>query len=249
MRKTEQHDCLTLDLKGSLPLEKFEKAIAAFFDLIKEVTKEALQEKQKIRWTVTVRSGSAIVNAVPHFEPDVAAEARQILRAVPDGVRAIESGAEEMPRFFNREAVKAVKRLGTLQTLRADDVTGVRIRSLSTKANITPKSVTGADGLIGGQHQSYGSIEGKMQTITDRDGFKFVVYDSLYDHRVDCFIEEELLEQAIEDFRKRVRVSGMVQYNRLGDPVSIKVNEIYAFKANSELPSVKEIRGILKESA
>src|SRR5260370_40862553 len=50
MPKSQSKDCLTLDLKGSLPLEKFEKAVVAFFDLIKEVTKEALKEKQKIRW-------------------------------------------------------------------------------------------------------------------------------------------------------------------------------------------------------
>ena len=242
-------DCLSLDLKGSLPLEKFEKAIGAFFDLIKQVSKEALHENQKIHWTVTVRSGSATVNAIPHYKPDVAAEARQILRAVPDGVHSIEHGIEDIPRFFNREAIKAVKRLGTIQSLKPDDVTGVRIRSDSVKANITPKSVVSADALIGGQHQAFGSIEGKMQTITDREGFRFVVYDSLYDNRVDCFIDEELMEQAIANFRRRVRVSGMVQYDRQGDPVSIKVNEIYAFPKNSDLPSVKRIRGILKERA
>jgi hypothetical protein len=35
MAKSQSKDCLTLDLKGNLPLEKFEKAIVAFFDLIK----------------------------------------------------------------------------------------------------------------------------------------------------------------------------------------------------------------------
>ncbi|HZR05427.1 MAG TPA: hypothetical protein VFA61_06335 [Candidatus Udaeobacter sp.] len=247
--KVDTKECLSLDLRGSLPIEKFEKAIGAFFDLIKEVTKEALNENQKIRWTVTVRSGSATVNAIPHYAPDVAAEARQILRAVPQGIQAIERGSEESPRFFSREAIKAVKRLGALQSLKPDDVTGVRIRSDSVKANITPKSVASADALIGGQHQAFGSIEGKMQTITDREGFRFVVYDSLYDNRVDCFVDEDLMEQAIASFRHRVRVSGTVQYDRQGDPVSVKVNEIYAFPKNSELPSVKRIRGILKERA
>ena len=41
MTKSQSKDCLTLDLKGNLPLEKFEKGIVAFFDLIKEVTKAA----------------------------------------------------------------------------------------------------------------------------------------------------------------------------------------------------------------
>jgi hypothetical protein len=248
MPKHHPKDCLSLDLKGDLSLDKFEKAVAAFFDLIKEVTKEALTEKQRIRWTVTVRSGSAIVNAVPHFEESVADQAKQILRAVPAGIRALESGAQAMPKMFTREAVRAVKILGGLRGMKGNDVTDVRIRSASVKSRITTKSVAAVDAMIGGQRQSYGAIEGKMQTITERGGFRFVVYDSLHDHRVDCFIEEDLMEKAVSNFRKRVRVSGLVQYDRAGDPVSIKVTEIYVFRPNIELPSVHEMRGIFKEA-
>ncbi len=203
MAKSQSKDCLTLDLKGNLPLEKFEKAIVAFFDLIKEVTKAALKEKQKIHWTVTVRAGSASVNAIPHYEESVAPQAGK-------------------------------------------DITAVKIRSMSEKASVTPQMVVAADALITGQRQSYGSVEGKLQTITERGGFRFVVYDSLYDHRVDCFIDEELMNRAVASFGKRVRVSGLVQYDHFGDPVSIKVDELYVFRPNKELPSVHEMRGILK---
>jgi hypothetical protein len=249
MAKSLPKDCLTLDLEGNLPLEKFERAVVAFFDLIKEVTKEALRENQQIRWTVTVRAGSAILNAIPHYAEDVAPQAREILYAVPSGIKAIEKGAKEAPKYFNREAIRAVKKLGSLQGLKPTDITAVKIRSVSEKAVVTPKSVVVADSLIGGQRQSYGAIEGKMQTITDRDGFRFVVYDSLYDHRVDCFFDEELMDKALANFRKRVRVSGLVQYDRAGEPVSIKVDDIYVFRPNSELPSVREMRGILKKKA
>lgn len=248
MAKSQSKDCLTIDLEGDLPLEKFEKAIGAFFDLIKEVTKEALHENQRIRWTVTVRAGSAVLNAIPHYTEISAAHVRDILHAIPLGIKSIEKGTDEVPRFFNREAVRAVRKLGSLQGLKPTDITAVRIRSGPEKAFVTPKSVVVADSLIGGQRQSYGAIEGKMQTITDREGFRLVVYDSLFDYRVDCFIDEELMEKAVGSFRKRVRVSGMVQYDRKGDPVSIKVDDIYTFRPNSELPSVREMIGILKKA-
>ena len=45
MPKSTTPEFLTLHLKGELPLEKFEKAVGAFFDLVKEVTKEALNEE------------------------------------------------------------------------------------------------------------------------------------------------------------------------------------------------------------
>lgn len=163
MRKSQTKDCLTLDLKGKLPLEKFEKALVAFFDLIKEVTKAALKEKQKILWTITVRSGSAVVNAIPHYEESVSTQAREILHAVPSGIKELESGIKTMPHLFTRDAVRAVKILGSVQDLRGDDVTSIRVRSLSAKALVTPKSATAAEALITGQRQSYGSIEGNSK--------------------------------------------------------------------------------------
>jgi hypothetical protein len=247
MPKAPPPNFLTLDLKGELPMDKFEKAIAAFFDLVKAVTTEALNENQHIRWTIAVRAGSAIVNAIPHYDPDIAEQAQEVLRAVPSGIRALERGAEEMPKYFTAEAVKAVRKLGTVRSISGEDVTQVGIRRGPDRSVVTTKSVAAADSLVGGQRQSYGSIEGKMRTITDLGGFKFVIYDSLFQRRVDCFIGEELMEKAIASFRQRVRVSGQVQSNRLGDPVSIKAVDIYVFRPNSELPSVHEMRGILRE--
>lgn len=248
MSKRRDEKCLTLDLRGELPAEKFERAISAFFVLIREVTNKALSEKQRIRWTVTVRSGSAIVNAIPHFDADTERPAMEILHAVPSGIRSLESGVEEMPKLFTRDAVKAVRILGKLRGMKATDLTAIRIRSDSDKSVVTTKSVAVVDTLIGGQRQSYGAIEGKMQTITERGGFRFVIYDSLHDQRIDCFIDEELMEEAVRNFGKRVRVSGLVQFDRLGDPVSIKVTEIYVFRPNNELPSVREMRGIFKQA-
>ncbi len=245
MSNSHTHN-LTLQLRGEIPLEKFERAVSAFIDLIQEVTRETLTEDHQIRWTAAVKEGSAMVIAIPNYEREVEAEALEILKAVPFGINAIEHGADELPPHFNRDAANAVKRLAIVRGLRGEDITSINVRNGSASAKVTARSVASVDALIGGQRQSYGSIEGKMQTITERGGFRFVVYDSIADRRTDCFIDESLLEQALANFRRRVRVSGMVQYDRLGDPVSIKVEGIYVFRPNSELPSVSEMKGILK---
>jgi len=238
---------LTLQLHGEIPLEKFQRAVSAFVDLVQEVTKETLTRDHQIRWTTAVRAGSAMVIAIPHYESETEAEALQVLRAIPSGINAIEHGTEVMPLHFNRDAVNAVKRLAIVPGLKGTDVTSISIRGGHEKVNVTAKSVATAEALVGGQRQSYGAIEGKLRTITDCGGFRFVVYDSLANKRTDCFIDEELLEEALANFRKRVRVSGVVRCDRFGDPVSIKVSNIYVFRQNSELPSIQEMRGILKE--
>lgn len=235
-------------MKGDLPLEKFEKAVGAFFDLIKEVTKKALRDDQKIRWTVTVRAGSSIVNAIPHFKQEVAPQAAQILKDIPAGIRAMERGTEEIPRGYTREAIKFVRTLASVRGLKGPDVTSIDVGCGKDRTAVTAKSFAAAEGLVGGQRQSYGAVEGKMQTITERGGFRFVVYSSMLDQKIDCFVDEELMEKAVANFSKRVRVSGLTQYDRFGDPVSIKATDIYVFRPNSELPSVHSMRGIFKDA-
>ncbi len=233
-------------MKGDLPLDKFEKAVGAFFDLVKEVTKNALRENQRIRWTVSVRAGSSIVNAIPHYLPDVAEQAAQILNDIPSGIRALERGTDTMPPGFTRDAVKSVRALASVRGLKGPDVTAIDVGFGKDRVAVTAKSFAAAESLVGGQRQSYGAVEGKMQTITERGGFRFVVYSSLLDQKIDCFVDEDLMEKAVANFGKRVRVSGLTQFDRFGDPVSIKASDIYVFRPNSELPSVHSMRGIFR---
>jgi hypothetical protein len=98
------------------------------------------------------------------------------------------------------------------------------------------------------QYQAYGAIEGKLSTISERGQFQFVVWDALSDRPVNCFIPEDKFDEATQAFRKRVHVSGMIQYGRDRKPVAIKVDRIRRFREISELPELEEFRGILQKA-
>lgn len=106
-----------------------------------------------------------------------------------------------------------------------------------------------ADAILAGEKSfAYGSIEGKIDTLADRDSFTFTVYEPNYKRSVPCtFNKKELDEEAYKAFRKRVLVSGLIRYGKEGYPTSIAADSLRVFPDESELPTLEEIQAIYKE--
>ncbi|HVV63553.1 MAG TPA: hypothetical protein VHD14_17530, partial [Pseudolabrys sp.] len=64
--------------------------------------------------------------------------------------------------------------------------------------------------------------------------------------KVRCYFPENLLTDVFEKFRKRVEVSGIIHYRKNGMPVSIRAETLTALPDDSELPTVGDVRGILR---
>lgn len=95
--------------------------------------------------------------------------------------------------------------------------------------------------------EDYGSIEGRLQTVTERGRLQFIVYERLWDRPVRCFIPDHLTEEAVAAFRTRVEVYGLIRYRKDGQPVSIDVDEIVGFPPDAEIPSFRDVHGILRQ--
>jgi len=233
---------ITLDMdRSQIPLRKFKKAVDAFFDLIESVSKEA-GDGDALKWTISVEKGSARVIA---FCEEESAQVAEVLKALPSGLKDLEKGnIVDLPHLFSEKAVKAARSLAVVKG-RGENTIPIKVRVGRSFTSITSKTATTADDLIEGKHQSFGSIEGKLLMISDENGFSFAVSEAFFKQRVTCWVAEEFIDVAVKSFRKRVRVTGLVQYNRFQKPVSVRVSEIYQFPDNSELPSLEEMRGIL----
>ena len=100
---------------------------------------------------------------------------------------------------------------------------------------------------FGKQRTALGSIEGRLETISSHDGFRIVIYDALSRRAVKCVVPQEKFSEAHKAFNRRVSVSGKINYDRNGQPISVNAFEIRVFKEVSELPTVESLRGILKD--
>lgn len=245
--KIMKQKSLTLALEGdAIPLDKFKQAVTSFLDLVESVSREATGAGQKIKWDVSVKAGSALVQATPKLSLETREAISKVLEAIPAGIDNLEKGIAELPSLFNDAAIKAMRRLAAVHDLDGNGLTSVRIVGLRSSSVVTHKVARTVNEIIGTSYESYGSIEGELEALWAHDGFKFSVFDQLFARRIDCYVSGDLVDDAIANFRQRVRASGTVQYNKAGLPLNIMVKELQPLPPNHKLPRPSEMRGIFK---
>lgn len=245
--KRDKGDKITLSFDAPVVSpDVFRRAINAFIELLKSVSDEATGSGKKIQWNMSVAKGSSVVIARPVADTATMRATSLVIQAIPQGIRRLQKGTPTIPNYFDTRALRAAKELVEIMDGGHNKLEYIRIQSVGKPVDLQERAADSIDRLLGGQHQALGSIEGKLQTISNRGQLQFVVFDSLYDKGVNCFIEDEMVDQAIKGFGKRVAVSGMIQYDKEGRPVSIRVDSVRIFKDASELPSIDEMHGIFK---
>jgi len=246
--KKRHKEELTLRLDGALITpEEFKTAARAFADLLLHVTEAISYDAKKPTWSISVRTGSSIFVATPLPDIETGQRAKETIRALREGLALIEKGKIDVPHF-NNQALYAARDLASLKAKpgRAG-LTVIEIGNGSGKAcPITTKAADFLNKNLGGQRHAYGSIEGKLQTISDRGTFQFVVFDALTDRGVNCFVPQDKFKEAHIAFGRRVSVAGEIHYDRDGKPLSIRVSGIRVFKDLNELPPIDDFCGILQ---
>ena len=237
---------LTLELDGDgVTPERFQRAVRAFFGIVTEVTKNVCDDRTPVRWRVKVKSGSNLIGVVPGagFSPSVLGI---IATAVHDGVIASERNAA-LPPSFGEGAVRHLRDLSELSNREAEGDLRIRLWADRRAIRVTPQTAIGTDRSAAGQFEDHGSIEGRLQTVSERGAVRFVVYETLADKAVNCFIEPAQVDEAMRNFGKRVEVYGLIKYRGDGSPISIRVESISAFADPDELPDFRSVYGILRQ--
>ncbi len=247
MSESHNHQ-VVLNLDGRVSPSEFLRGVRDFFDLIRSVSQAVTGEEGGIDWNISVKGGSNLI--VAQGTPSGSSTIETVIRtvtAIGEGVTALESGTEERPRYFSDKALEKAKDIASLGE-NSKGIERVEIRANGTRQTISARSIVSVKEALGKEYTALGSVEGRLQTVTSRQGFKIVVYDSLNDKRVDCHIaDEELRAKALSAFGKRVAVHGVVKYRR-GRPISIRATRIRIFRPREELPKPADMRGIFRRA-
>jgi hypothetical protein len=240
---------LVLEIDGAhITPEKFLKAVRAFFVIVDEVTAEVAGEKDVISWRVQADHGRNLVGVRPEPGHSPALVAR-VTQAVSDGLTHIERAATA-PAHFNERALRHLRDLATLAGNAHGDDTTIRIWVNKSPIAVTHNAASNVDEIVAIEHEDFGSIERRLETLPRQKGLQFVIHEPLGGQAICCEIAaDELLEQAMANFRKRVEVYGTIKYRKDGKPVSIRVEEIVPFPASDKLPSFRELHGILGKAS
>lgn len=242
--KEKSGDVLSLELGGdNLTADKFARAVNSFISVLDGVSRQFSSDTRNIDWIVQVKGGSNIVNMTPCVDAVA-------MRALPGLISAIQSGVdiiedrEVWPEHFPEKSLRALRHLGDLHDPESSP-NYVRISINNNQRDVTHRSVGNVDQLLAGVMSAHGSVDGRLQMVTERGGLRFMLYDYLTDQGVRCTFNEEKLSEVTHLFGKRVEVFGEIRYRKDGVPISIKVDHFDPFPEPADLPSANSVRGIL----
>jgi hypothetical protein len=236
---------ITLELdEDEITVAEFTAAFDNFVGLVREVSK-SLDASAPREWLVKVYPGSVGVGLYP--KPGQSSAALHAVRAaVLDGFDALADGRR--PAKFTDKAIGHAKNISKIFERRQRPTSSVRLWSGKNKSVSVKKQVAHeASKLLDPVFEDFGSVEGRLEVVTAHGKLECTIYDPLGDRAIKCELAEHLIPAAVEAFRKRVEVFGRVHYRQDGMAVRVIANQIVKFPSASEVPTVREMRGILKE--
>ena len=241
---------LTLNLGGpKIRASKFRKAVNAFIDLINEVSNETTNISRGVQWVVKVRPGSVLVDFIP--EPDKAPP--RLVAIIPEtitnGLNELEKN-KERPQYFSDFALEKALELASVIDPKGEDIESLQIQMDGKPSKLSHQIVANIESILKSPISAYGTIEGKLQTISVRGNIHCYIYDTLTDQGVRCNVraeDDELFQELMDHFKKRVIAYGKIRYKKTGAPSSILLEKFKVVLDQDKLPKFNDVYGIFGE--
>lgn len=229
---------LTLRLEGEIILGEFAETVTQFNALVHRLADE-LAVNARIKWTVgDLEYGSAIVTITGDAE-----RSDDVLKVIR-GYEAVGKALEQRERVpyspeVGRIALHLVKPLENkhitviqFQTAEGD----ATIRNLSDKPSKTAPA----------KYTAYGTVKGRVETLSSRGKLRFTLYDPLFDKPVSCYLQDGQEDEMREVWGRTVWVTGRLTR----EPTSGYVSSIRTITSIDRVPEVepgsyKRARGII----
>lgn len=237
---------MTLELGDDLTPAAFMDAARAFFGLVDEITK-SLDGPQRIEWVVRVKEGSALLGVEPIGSASPIA-VHQVYRKLARSWEALESGRIDSADL-SEAGVRHARVLSDLVVGRQHSPTPVRLWIEKKPVQVSAAPSNAIREFLEIDYHDYGTAEGVLDAIRERNKLEITVFDAPLKQRIKCYVPEDLLPEAMASFRKRVEVRGLIHYRKDGTPISIEVEAIDPFPDTDDLPSARDVRGIMRVGA
>lgn len=206
---------VTLRIGGDISVSDFAERAELWSNVLSELTKET---GSRIRWIISdLEYSSAIMTAAP------IAEDEQAERFIPQVVDGYLNAARDLRagRFDpDRPALRVVRDLVEKATPEAD------ITFETPEDEVTfegaPETLLMLEPVTENP-PALGTVRGRVETLSQRRGLRFTLYDLRADRAVSCYIEPGQEEQLRNIWGRLADVTGMVRRDPKSDrPVSVR---------------------------
>jgi hypothetical protein len=205
-------DTITIGLTGEVELRDFSEAILNFRILVEGLSQE-LGVAGEVEWIVQDLQVSSAVATI-RGESETIEKVERVVSAYGKVGQALEIGKQP---DFSEPVLRATQ---SLTRILSDRVTAIRFETAEVDATIVARPEV--QPLVF-TRRTYGTIEGRIQTLTNRKGLRFTLYDTLNDRAVSCYLQESQEDLMREIWGKRAIIEGeLTREQRSGRPLVIR---------------------------
>jgi len=191
-------DTITLALGGEVDLHRFADAVYNLEVLVKALSKA--EGAEQIRWVIADLQVSSAM-ATTRGESSILEEVERVVNAYESIGECYQEGRR--PIGYPPTVVKAAD---AIVSVIGDKVSSVRFETPDKEFTVASRRDLVGSVIV----KSLGAVEGRIQTLSNRKGLRFVIFDTLNDRAVSCYLSEGEEEQMREMWGKRAIVEGEI---------------------------------------
>jgi hypothetical protein len=228
---------LVIALEGDVRLDQFAKAVTHFQKLLSQLTLEVAANTE-IEWDIEdLQYGSAIMAVAGRADTE-----EPVLRVISAFEDVGQSLQQYEPIPFSPHVAREAE---SLTKLISGNLKAVRLGTARKEAIIyglfDAKKISAAKSMV-----SFGSVKGRVQSISNRGKLRFTLYDAVFDQPISCYVKEDRQDILTDIWDKIVFVSGRVtRQPTTGQPVSVREISSIEVVSMIEPGSYRKARGVL----
>ena len=210
------NNTLTFEIGGQIQLKDLDTGFSLFKRLV-----HALTPRGKVEWVVQdLQPGSAMITIEGNAQD--ASVVERVVRNYEDIGKHLSNGASDYePVYFVNVNIRAIKAAYAIRDFAVSGAVGY-LRFQTESNDFTICRIDNAPTRRTPSRISIGAITGRVQTLSNRGGLRFNLYDSLHDKAVACYLQNGQEGIMREAWGRRARVSGVITRDAGGKPIAIR---------------------------
>jgi hypothetical protein len=222
---------ITLALEGEVVLSRFAEALTHFYKLIDSLTAE-IAPNAEVRWVIEVLEAGSALTTVTGYADDV----RPVLSVV--------HGAEQVALALEQNEVipfgSGVRKHAALVKVVGNGVNALRLETAQVSSLIYSSDAPPGSPL----RQTFGTVKGTVESLNSRRSLRFVLYDSVTDRAITCYVENGQEALLRDIWGKRVMVNGrLTRHPESGAVISVREVTAINVLETPQLFSYRRARG------
>ena len=210
------NNTLTFEIGGQIELKDLEEGIRLFTQLI-----NALTPSDRVAWIVhDLQPGSAVITLEGKAADE--ADVERVVRDYESIGEHLSNGALDYGPALSANGKERARRIA--DRIRGFAVSGaVEYLRFQTESNdFTIYPIDDSPSHRVSSATDIGVITGRVQTMSNRGGLKFTLYDDIHDKAVTCFLKSGQEGKMRDVWGLRAKVTGAITRDAYGKPVKIR---------------------------